>query len=299
MGKIRVTTLGIDELEKKQKKEARLAREARQAKKRQEAKKLAKEPEVKGEEKAVSVEPIKEEPVKETPLRPAQRGFEGQAKEEKDKKTKGKKASAKVVSKRVRSKGYKIALMQVDRNKTYLIAAALDILPKIGLAKFDETVELHINTTESGISGNLNLPHGTGKKTRVSVADDKLIAEVEKGKIDFDVLITTPAMMSKLAKVARVLGPRGLMPNPKTGTITNNPEDVVKKFTSGQIHFKTETKTPIIHLTVGKVSFGKNKLMENIKSAITTVQTIRIRKAVLKSTMSPGIKIDFARLALT
>ena len=98
-------------------------------------------------------------------------------------------------------------------------------------------------------------------------------------------------MMAKLAKVAKVLGPKGLMPNPKNGTITEKPEEVAKKYEGGQVNFKTEAKSPLMHLTVGKMSFGKEKLTQNIESLISAVKKANIRNATLKSTMSPGIKI--------
>ncbi len=101
--------------------------------------------------------------------------------------------------------------------------------------------------------------------------------------------------MSKLAKVARILGPRGLMPNPKNGTITPKPQEVAKKFQGGQINFKTESKFPILHLTVGKISFGEKKLSENIQSALSAIQTKNIKNITLKSTMSPGIKLDLSK----
>jgi large subunit ribosomal protein L1 len=125
----------------------------------------------------------------------------------------------------------------------------------------------------------------------VAIADDKLIAEVEKGIINFDVLVAEPAMMAKLAKVAKVLGPRGLMPNPKNGTITPKPEEVAKKYAGGQINFKTEAKAPIIHLTVGKVSFGPAKLTDNIEALIAAIKKPNIVNVTLKSTMSPGLKL--------
>ncbi|MBI4160327.1 MAG: 50S ribosomal protein L1 [Candidatus Yanofskybacteria bacterium] len=188
--------------------------------------------------------------------------------------------------------------MEVDKNKTYSIADGLELLRKVKMAKFDETVELHINTTEAGINGTVKLPHGTGKEVRIAVANDELIEQIEKGlpagrqgKINFDVLIAEPGMMPKLARVAKILGPRGLMPNPKNGTISDNPEEALKKFQGGQINFKTESKTPLMHLTVGKTSYDDNQLAENIKTIITTIKRDRIRKVTLKSTMSPGIRL--------
>ncbi len=182
-------------------------------------------------------------------------------------------------------------MTQVDKNKKYPLPDALALLRKVKIAKFDETVELHINTTEAGISGMVKLPYGTGKEIKVAVADDTLLQEIEKGKINFDILIATPDMMPSLAKVAKILGPRGLMPNPKNGTISQDPASALKKFQGGQISFKTENKIPVIHLSVGKTSFEDEKLKENITTVISTIKKDRIKNATLTSTMSPGIKL--------
>lgn len=192
----------------------------------------------------------------------------------------------------------------VDKKKTYKLSDAVALLPKLSIAKFDETVELHINTTDKGISGQMSLPHGTGKQTKVALinptadaeAADALIKQIEAGTIEFDVLIATPDAMPKLARVARVLGPRGLMPNPKNGTVTPKPEEAAEKFAGGQFNYKTEAKFPILHLIVGKVSFGEAKLEENIKAALKTVSTKNIKNVTLKSTMSPGIKLDVSSI---
>lgn len=308
MGKIRVKTLGIEEIEKKEKKEA---------KKRKEAKKFTKVPGLKGGEKVVVVEPSEEELKKieaiektvttrpQTPEAPATGGqAETQKKTEAQKLGVSKKSPTSVVAKkRARSQKYQTIAKLVDRNKIYPLKEALELLPSLKLAKFDETVELHINTTEKGISGNLTLPHGTGKKTRVVIANpvkepkefEALLKKVESGNIDFDILIATPETMPKLARIAKFLGPRGLMPNIKNGTISKNPEDLAGKYEAGQISFKTETVFPLIHLTVGKVSFGEEKLLENIKAVFGVLPKDKIQKVVLKSTMSPGIKIDFTK----
>ncbi|MBI2034125.1 MAG: 50S ribosomal protein L1 [Candidatus Levybacteria bacterium] len=200
----------------------------------------------------------------------------------------------KQAKKRTRSKRYDVAAKLVDKTKKYSLSEALALLPKLHIAKFDESIELHINTLEQGVSGIVSLPHGTGKKIRVVIADDKLIEDIIKEKINFDILLAEPSMMAKLAKVAKILGPRGLMPNPKNGTITANPEDAIKKFKAGQIRFKTETKAPIIHLTVGKISFGEKKLTDNITTILNAVQKQKIKNVTLKSTMSPGIKLDIS-----
>lgn len=262
MGKIRIKTLGDEEQEKKQKKQAEKRKEAKVAVQKEEA-------------PVVSAETAAPEKAKETET--------AAKKKEKFVKKEGKSA---------RSKNYQIVAKLVDRSKTYSVNDALILLPQLKRAKFDETVELHINTHEQGISGNVVLPHGSGKKLRVAIADDTVIAKIEKGVLDFDILLAQPQMMPKLARVAKVLGPRGLMPNPKNGTVTPNPEEAAKKFEGGQVNFKTEAKSPIIHMIVGKVSYGDKKLGENISVAIKAVQTKNIKKAVLKSTMSPGIKLD-------
>ena len=272
MGKIRVKAFGDEDLEQKQKEEEQ---------KRKESRKTAKAPGMKGGERVVSVGPSEEEL---EALEVAEVKTEEAPKEEvKKKKVKEKKA--------FHSEKYEKLLEEVDREKIYTLKEALELLGNLQRKSFDETVELHINTTATGISGQITLPHGTGKTTRVAIADDKLIVEIEKGVINFDVLVAEPMMMAKLAKVAKVLGPRGLMPNPKNGTITPHPEEVAKKYAGGQINFKTETKAPIMHLTVGKVSFGPAKLTENIEALITAIKKTNIVNATLKSTMSPGLKI--------
>lgn len=278
MGKIRVKTLGNEEQEQKQIKKAQKRKEAKQQQ-------IA--------ESSVIASGAKQSPDS-TPADAKAEGAASQA----PRSDKSEIAEKKVVKKpqptKKKSRGKKYAQVAalVDRDKIYSLTEALEILPKLKTANFDETVELHINTIEAGISGTLNLPHGTGKQMRVAVADDAVLAEVEKGKITFDILLATPQMMPKLARVAKVLGPRGLMPNPKAGTITNDVEEAKKKYAGGQMNYKTETKIPVVHLTVGKLSFGPEKLKENIQTALNSVQAKNIRKVVLKSTMSPGIKLN-------
>lgn len=274
MGKIRVRTLGDEEQEQAEKNEV---------KKKHEAKKTVKAPGMKGGERVVAVGPTEEE------LEALEKQEEKPQEAPKEEKEKEKKVRE---QKEFHSKKYQTLLTQVDRTKTYTIKEALELLAKLQRKSFDETVELHINALSGGISGQITLPHGTGKKTKVAIADEKLIAEIEKGIISFDVLIAEPSMMVKLAKVAKILGPRGLMPNPKNGTITPKPEEVAKKFEGGQINFKTEAKAPILHLTVGKMSFGPEKLTENIEAFITAIKKPNIGSATLKSTMSPGLKIQ-------
>ena len=298
MGKIRVKTLGDEEQEKEQKKEAR---------KRQEVKKTAKParnasqsdaggaPGLKGGERVSAVGPTEEEleSVIANEMKQSQsQEIASPVGPRNDKPTKKEKFASD--KKAAHSKKYQTVAKLVDKKKAYALSEALELLPKLKIGKFDETVELHINTTETGITGSITLPHGNGKQIRVAIADDKIIESVEKGKIDFDVLLATPQMMGKLAKVAKFLGPRGLMPNPKNGTITTNPEEAAKKFAGGLMQYKTEAKTPIIHAIVGKMSFGDKKLSENIQALFAHIKTEKIKNATLKSTMSPGIKIQMS-----
>lgn len=284
MGKVRVKTLGIDEVEEEQKKEA---------KKRVEKKRTAKAPGLKGGERVVAVGPSEEEIAKQLPPQspePRPEPVEGSPPSPKGIKPK------RTTKKRTRSKRYQLVAKQVDRTKTYPLEEALALLPKLKLSGFDETVELHVTTIELGVSATVNLPHGTGKKIRVAIANDELLGEVEKGNINFDVLIATPMMMPKLAKVAKFLGPRGLMPNPKRGTVSDNPEEAAKKYEGGHMTLRTESKAPLIHLAVGKLSFGQEKLIENIKAVLSVLPKTKVKKVTLKSTMSPGVKIDVSSL---
>lgn len=195
------------------------------------------------------------------------------------------------------SKRYRKISKKVIRTKQYSPQKAIELLINISNSNIDETVELHINTRKENLTGTINLPHGSGKKRKVAIADDKLLKKIEKTEeIDFDVLIATPQMMPKIAKLGPILGPRGLMPNPKNNTITEKPEELKKKMESGEIHFRTERKAPIIHLAIGKLSFKKKKLLENIKAAIEGIKKHNIKKATLTSTQSPGIKLNLEEL---
>lgn len=202
----------------------------------------------------------------------------------------------KFLKKKTQSKKYIYNKGLVDKDILYPLIKAIEILKKFKLGTFDETVELHINVKEKGVTGQVVLPHGTGKTVRIKIVDDAVIADIEKGMLDFDVLVAHPQMMPKLARVARVLGPRGLMPNPKNGTITINPEEIIKKLQGGQITYKTEPQFPIIHLTVGKVSFEEVKLQQNVKTVLDSIGAGKISAAIIKSTMSPAIRLNTVKI---
>ena len=254
MGKIRTRILGMEEVEEKQKKEQ---------KEKSGQKKVAKK-------KAEGVLPEKPTPQKTPTTR----------------------KSLKTPTVKPRGKRYLEAKKLVDKAKTYSLKEAVALLKKMKASKFDESVELHLIVDAPGLKGEVELPHSTGKIVKVAVVNDKVIADIEKGKLDFDILVTHPSFMPKLTKFAKVLGPKGLMPNPKAGTISPAPEEVVKKFSKGLLKWKTEAKFPLIHQMIGKISFEDKNLVANAEKFIQSVDPKHVQKAYLKSTMSPSIKLE-------
>lgn len=286
MGKIRIKTLGDEAVEQAEKEEAREKHEQkdlRQGKKTHLAG-------MQGGQRTATVGVSEEEILKSLENKDTAPTEEAKTKTPEEKKLAPAKASTRRI-KKTHSRRHLENKKMVSKTSTSL-SQALDSLRKFKKTSFDETVELHINTSEKGISGTVSLPHGTGKEIRAKIADDALISQVEKGKIDFDVLVAAPFMMPKLAKVAKILGPKGLMPNPKNGTITDKPEDAIEKLAKGQISFKTEGEAPIIHLSVGKLSFEDKALTENISTVLSAIGQARISSVTLKSTMSPAIKLS-------
>jgi len=280
MGKIRTRILGLEEVEKKQKEEQ---------KKRKQEKKKIRAPGLKGGERMVAVE-VKEEEMEK---------LEKAKKILKEKPKAAKKEEEKKVSqlqKKSRSKKYQELKKLVDKNKNYSIKEAITLLKKMNQFNFDQTVELHLNVDKTGLKGEVELPYSIGKKLRVAIVDDKVLAQIEKGELDFDVLITHPSYMPKLARFARILGPKGLMPNPKAGTISDKPEEVAKKFEKGLIRWKTEPKFPLIHQAVGKLSLDEEKLVANALGFLKSVGRAHIRSVFVKATMTPSIKLSLEEL---
>ena len=215
------------------------------------------------------------------------------ADEEKKVDKKVRSASAKASA--TRSKKYTEAKNMVDKNKFYSLNEAIELLKKMKLAKFDQSVELHFVVDETGLKGEVELPFSTGKIVRVKIVDDSVLMDLERGKIEFDVLVTHPSFMPKLAKFAKVLGPKGLMPNPKAGTVSTKPEDVVKKFEKGMLRWKTEAKFPLIHQMIGKISAEEKNLIANAEKFINAVGKAHIKNAVIKTTMSPAVKLELTK----
>lgn len=222
-----------------------------------------------------------------------------------------------------RSKRYLQGAAKIEKGKDYTIEDAVKLLKQTATAKFDESIDIAIRLgvdprhAEQVVRGTVALPHGTGKAVRVLViakgtqateaeaagADfvgfEDVIKKITEGWFDFDVVIATPDVMAQVGKLGRVLGPRGLMPNPKAGTVTMNVAQAVKEIKAGRIEFRVD-RYGVLHVAVGKASFDEQKLQENVKAFIDTVVRLKpaaakgqyIRSLTLSSTMGPGIPID-------
>ena len=226
-------------------------------------------------------------------------------------------------------KRYRTLATKVATNKVFTIEAAVDLVKETANARFNETVDVAVRLgvdprkADQLIRGTVALPHGIGKAVRVLVvakppedqealeagADyagfDEYIGKIKEGWTDVDVIIATPDVMPDVGKLGKILGPRGLMPNPKSGTITQDLAKAVKEVKAGKIEFRVD-KTGIIHAAVGKSSFEKDKLVENIRTFLDTVQRMKpasakgqyIKSIAVSSTMGPGIRIDRTEVAV-
>jgi large subunit ribosomal protein L1 len=217
---------------------------------------------------------------------------------------------------------------KLDKNKQYTLAEAANVVKNINLTKFDSSVDVHIRLgvdpkkADQAIRGTVTLPHGTGKTKRVLVlctpdkeaearaagADfvglDEFVSKIEGGWTDVDVIVATPSVMPKIGRLGKILGPRNLMPNPKTGTVTNDVANAVNEVKGGKIAFKID-KAGIIHASIGRVSFAPNKIAENAQELINTLVRLKpasakgayLKGISLASTMSPGLSIDTKTVA--
>jgi len=224
-------------------------------------------------------------------------------------------------------KRLKAALAGIDRQKLYALDEAVTTIKGVATAKFDETIEMSLNLgvdprhADQMVRGVVNLPHGTGKTVRVAVfakgdkaaeataagADvvgaDDLAEKVQAGQLDFDRVIATPDMMPLVGRLGRILGPRGLMPNPKLGTVTPNVKEAVEAAKGGQVQFRVE-KAGIIHAGIGKASFAPEHLIANAKSLVDAINKAKpsgakgtyLKKAHLSSTMGPGVEVEVGTL---
>ncbi len=222
-----------------------------------------------------------------------------------------------------KGKRYQEALKLIDPAKKYQIKEAIELLKETAKANFDETVEaafrLGVNPKKADeqIRGAMVLPHGTGKTQRVLVfakgdkvkeaeaagadyvGDEELINKINEGWFDFDIIVATPDMMAEVGKLGRVLGPKGLMPNPRTGTVTFEVEKAVKNIKAGQVEYRVDNDSNL-HVPIGKISFDNEKLVENFEALVQTIVAVKpqaskgtyMRNVAVTSTMGPGIKID-------
>src|SRR5687767_12090291 len=230
----------------------------------------------------------------------------------------------------VTGKKYEDATKRFDRQRLHTPVEAVDLVKSLAPAKFDETVELAVRLgvdprkADQIVRGTVALPSGTGKAVRVAVfaagdaateareagADvvgaDDLVKQVEGGMLDFDVAIATPDLMGQVGKLGRVLGPRGLMPNPKTGTVTMDVGKAVTEFKGGRVEYRTD-KFGNVHVPVGKVSFDRAKLMENVRAVVDELIRVKpaaakgryVRSVTLSSTMGPGVRVDPNHVRIT
>jgi large subunit ribosomal protein L1 len=226
-----------------------------------------------------------------------------------------------------KSKAYRAAAEKIEAGKYYTPAEAVSLAKETGSAKFDSTVEValklgvDVRKADQIVRGTVSLPHGTGKTQRVivfaigpaaeaaiaagadEVGGDELIARVAAGWTDFDAAVATPDMMGKVGRLGRVLGPRGLMPNPRTGTVTPNAAQAVSEIKGGRIEFRTD-KHSNVHLVVGKAGFTEEALAENFQAALDEINRLKpsaskgryIQKASVSTTFGPGIPLDVAAL---
>lgn len=221
-------------------------------------------------------------------------------------------------------KKYVDSLKLIDKNKLYDAGEAIELCTKMASAKFDETVEVHVKLgvdsrhADQQVRGAIVLPNGTGKKVKVLVickgeniksateagadfvGSEEMVAKIQNENwMDFDVLITTPDMMGQVGRLGKILGPRGLMPNPKAGTVTPDVGKAVKEAKAGKIEYRLD-KTNIIHCPVGKASFGKDRLLENFDTLLGAIVKAKpaaakgqyIKSCVVATTMGPGVKIN-------
>ncbi len=194
--------------------------------------------------------------------------------------------------KKFRSLKYQAVRAQVDKTRLYDTSPAIELVKKLSYSSFDGTVVAHLILDDKfqGERVEIQFPHSTGKSLTVAIADEKLLAAVEKGDIKFDVLLATPNMMPKLAKLAKILGPKGLMPNPKQGTLIDNPKDKKKELESGKITIRCERKAPLMHIVIGNTKMKTKELVENLQTLMNTLKG-KIDKISLAATMSPGVKV--------
>lgn len=220
--------------------------------------------------------------------------IEAEVPQEEEAKTEEKSESKKKYVEGVRSKRYQEAKAKIDREKYYKIPDAIKAVKEASYSNFDGTMELHIMVKKVGAGAQVTLPHSAGREKKVEIATDETIEKLKAGKIDFDILVATPDMMPKLVPFARLLGPKGLMPNPKNGTLVTDPKKL-GSFSAATVNLKTEKEAPLIHTVVGKNSQKDEEIADNTEAILKALGgSKQIVKAYMKSTMSPSVRLQIA-----
>ena len=192
---------------------------------------------------------------------------------------------------KVRSKKYQEAKAKITAGQLYPLPEVIKLVKETSYSKFDGTVELHLVVKKVGTTAKVSLPHSAGKEKKIEIASDETIKKLEAGKIDFDILLATAEMMPKLIPFAKVLGPKGLMPNPKAGTLLADIKKA-KSFSAATLNLKTEKEAPLIHTVVGNVSQNDQELIENAEAILNALGGAKqIVKGYLKATMGPSVRL--------
>jgi len=191
------------------------------------------------------------------------------------------------------SRRYQYLKKQTDPKKLYPLSEAIKLQLQLSQSRKLKTTELHINLTESGLRGEIKLPHSTGKTQSIEIFSEKTITKINANKLDFDVLLATPKDMPQLARFAKILGPKGLMPNPKNGNLIEDPKKRAEELSSGAtLSYKSEPKTPLLHLNLGPITQDSDKLTQNIIAIIKRISLLKIKSAYITTTHTPSTKID-------
>lgn len=194
---------------------------------------------------------------------------------------------------RARGKKYQEKRSLVDKTKSYSIIEAVELLKKMSYSRFVGTVEAHLQVKDAGVSATFTYPHSTGKSVRAAIVNEEIIENLTKGIIDFDILIARPEDMKNIAKFARILGPKGLMPNPKNGTVTPTPDKRKKELEAGAITLKTEKKAPLVHTIIGKLSMDDAQLVANVEALLKAFENKAV-KLYLCASMSPSVRVSIS-----
>lgn len=243
-----------------------------------------------------SEEIIGEDVVKKQVEEAKQELAEAKAEEKEDKEDK--KVKARKPKKPVRSKKYIAAHALIDQEKLYPIEEGIDKVLETTIVKFDPTVEVHAKLSLTGIRGTIVLPAGAPKEKRVKIADEKnvdeIVASVKANKIDFDILLATPSVMPKLAAAAKILGPKGIMPSPKSGTVVEDTAAAAQEIKSGKVQY-LEDDQKNIHLAIAKASWGKEKIKDNLQAFLKILPKNKVTGIYLTSTMGPSVKLEILK----